>query len=91
MGKKPMKLGDRVTALEDLCKELVNSVDEWSIFITDQYLKQGIQLHKHKNSDKYFKLSLSETHKRTFNELESISLKIKQLFKKVNPRVYKYK
>ena len=71
-----MYLAHRQKALED-------AISEWTEFMTVELLRQGVTLHKHKRSYAFFKRSLSETHKRNFEEQESISLKIKQLFNKV--------
>lgn len=67
-------------------KALETAIEEWSEFMTTELLKQGIQIHKHKISDRYFKFSLQERHKEYYEKFESIFLKIKQLFSKSKPK-----
>lgn len=74
-----MYLAKRQRALED-------ALSEWSEFMTAELLKQGIRIHKHKISDKYFKFSLQERHKEYYEKFDSIFLKIKQLFGKQKPK-----
>lgn len=72
-------------------KALEDAISEWSEFMTTELLKQGIQIHKHKISDKYFKFSLQENFKKLFNDREDILLKIKQLFGQRKPNEYTIK
>ena len=74
---------DKNAELIDALSKWNKDISQWSEFLTVELLKQGVIISKHKRSYGFFQRSLSETHKRTFEELESISLKIKQLFAKV--------
>jgi len=86
LAKRQKIIEDAVIHLEDTLLEFNKAIAEWSEFMTTELLKQGIQIHKHKISDKYFRNSLKETHKRHYEEFESILLKIKQLFGKRKPK-----
>lgn len=74
-----MYVAERQKALED-------SISEWSEFMTAELLKQGIRIHKHQISNRYFRSSLKETHKQHYEKFESLFLKIKQLFGKQKPK-----
>ncbi len=63
-------------------KEQGKATSEWSEFLTAELLKQGIRIHKDRLSLGYFKRSLSATHKRTFDDMETLTAKVKGLFKK---------
>ena len=83
MSEKQLKadilwLAKRQRALED-------AISEWSEFMTAELLKNGIRIHKHQTSDRYFKHSLQENFKKFFDGREDILLKIKQLFGKHKP------
>jgi len=78
-----MYLAHRQRALED-------AMCEWTEFMTQELLRQGIKLEKYKTSNNYFKQSLREKFKQDYEKFESLFLGIKKLFGE-HKRVSKYK
>ena len=78
-----MWLARRQKALED-------ATSEWSEFMTVELLKNGIQLHKHKISDGYFKNSLKDKFKADYEKFESLFSTIHTYFDKKKDTYKKY-
>ena len=69
-----MYLARRMKASEE-------AIEAWTEFMTMELLQNGIQLHKHKTYDRYFKESLKERFKDNFEKFESLFQRIKYLDK----------
>ena len=78
-----MYLARRMKASED-------ALEEWTEFMTMELLQNGIQLHKHKTSDRYFKESLKERFKDNYEKFESLFQGIKHLDKSKTKRYNEY-
>jgi len=74
-----MYLAHRQKALED-------AMCEWTEFMTQELLRQGIKLEKYKTSNYYFKQSLREKFKQDYEKFESIFSKVNTLFGNKKPK-----
>ena len=78
--KDILYLGKRVKALEE-------DLQEWTEFMTTEMLKNGVRIHKNKTSFEYFRKSLNNTFKQTYEKFEGIFKRNKIFDKK--KRTYK--
>ena len=78
LAKRQRVIEDAVIRMEDYLIETA----EWTSFITTELLKQGIVIHKNKKSFVWFRSSLKETHRQTYEKFESLFKKIDILYKK---------
>ena len=78
LAKRQLIIEDAVIRAEDCLVETA----EWTSFITAELLKQGITIHKNKKSFVWFRSSLKETHRQTYEKFETLFKKIDILYKK---------
>ncbi len=78
LAKRQRVIEDAVIHMEDYLIETA----EWTSFITTELLKQGIVIHKNKKLFVWFRSSLKETHRQTYEKFESLFKKIDILYKK---------
>tara|TARA_R100001530_G_scaffold135499_1_gene112847 strand:- start:1538 stop:1840 length:303 start_codon:yes stop_codon:yes gene_type:complete len=66
--------------LMDYLKVQGKALEEWTQFLTEATFRDSVQLHKYKTSDKWFKRTQGENHKRLLDRTEALASKLRRYF-----------
>ena len=77
LAQRQKVIEDAIINLEDGLVDFFDSTREWSEYLSKLVFKQEGTIFKNKKAFEWFKSSLSETHKQTFEKFESLFAIIK--------------
>ncbi len=84
LAKRSKILEGAIIRLEDALLAYAKESSEWSEFLNKEMFRQFCIIHKNKKSFVWFRSSLKETHRQTYEKFESLFHKIDLLYKKKN-------
>lgn len=82
LAKRQKIIEDAVIRTEDALITLNKDISQWTEFMSTEFFKQGITIHKNKKTFTWFRSSLKETHKQNYEKFESLFRKIDLLYQK---------